>query len=83
MITIIVIIVMTFRHIPTMTKSHHGGNMSVMNMVEFCHWSIPTINDDYDDDEAGIQNSKYTNVQSYISWYGEFLKAPVMFVMVN
>ena len=27
---------MACRHIPTMTKSHHGGNMSVMIKVGMC-----------------------------------------------
>ena len=30
MIIIVIIIAMACRHIPTMTKSHHGGNMSAM-----------------------------------------------------
>ena len=33
------------RHIPTMTKSHHGGNMSVMIKVGMCHCQNPTIHD--------------------------------------
>ena len=30
------IIVMAYRHIPTMTGSHHGGFLSVMIMVGIC-----------------------------------------------
>ena len=33
------------RHIPTMTKSHHGGNMSVMIKVGMCHCQNPTIHE--------------------------------------
>ena len=33
------------RHIPTMTKSHHGGEMSVMIKVGMCQCQIPTIHD--------------------------------------
>ena len=32
-------------HIPTMTKSHHGGNMSVMIKVGMCQFQNPTIHD--------------------------------------
>ena len=28
---------MAYRHIPTMTKTHHGGFLSAMIMVGFCH----------------------------------------------
>ena len=41
-----------FRQIPHMTKSHHGGNMSLIGEVGFCHRHIPTI-DNYDD-EVGL-----------------------------
>ena len=34
---------MAFRQIPTMTKSHHGWNMSVMDMVGFCHGIFPPL----------------------------------------
>ena len=43
------IIMMAFRQIPHMTKSHHGGNMSLIGEVGICHRHIPTI-DNYDDD---------------------------------
>ena len=38
---------MAFRHIPTMTKSHHGGEMSVMIKVGMCQCQIPTIHDKF------------------------------------
>ena len=34
------------QHIPTMTKSHHGGNMSVMIKVGICQCQNPTIYDE-------------------------------------
>ena len=36
---------MVTQHIPTMTKSHHGGEMSVMIKVGMCQCQIPTIHD--------------------------------------
>ena len=36
---------MVTQHIPTMTKSHHGGNMSVMIKVGMCQCQNPTIHD--------------------------------------
>ena len=36
---------MACQHIPTMTKSHHGGEMSVMIKVGMCQCQIPTIHD--------------------------------------
>ena len=36
---------MACRHIPTMTKSHHGGEMSVMIKAGMCQCQIPTIHD--------------------------------------
>ena len=36
---------MACRHIPTMTKSHHGGEMAVMIKVGMCQCQIPTIHD--------------------------------------
>ena len=44
-IIIITTIAMACRHIPTMTKSHHGGEMSVMIKVGMCQCQIPTIHD--------------------------------------
>ena len=38
-------IMMACRHIPTMTKSHHGGEMSVLIKVGMCQCQIPTIHD--------------------------------------
>ena len=48
MIVFVVVMVVT-QQIPTMTKSHHGGNMSLRGVVGFCHRHIPTI-DNYDDE---------------------------------
>ena len=42
---IITIIVMACRHIPTMTKSHHGGKMSVIIKVGMCQCQNLTIPD--------------------------------------
>ena len=36
---------MACRHIPTMTKSRHGGEMSVMIKVGMCQCQNPTIHD--------------------------------------
>ena len=33
------------KQIPTMTKSHHGGEMSIMIRVAMCQCQIPTIHD--------------------------------------
>ena len=38
-------IIIACQHIPTMTKSHHGGEMSVMIKVGMYHCQIPTIHD--------------------------------------
>ena len=40
-----IIIIMACRHIPTMTKSHHGGNVSVMIKLGMCQCQNPTIQD--------------------------------------
>ena len=40
---IIFLIVMVTQHIPTMTKSHHGGELSVMMKVGMCQCQKPTI----------------------------------------
>ena len=44
MITMMMMMMMMVacRHIPTMTKSHHGGNVSVMIKVGICQCLIPT-----------------------------------------
>ena len=34
-----------------MTKSHHGGNMSLIGEVGFCHRHIYDDDDDADDDD--------------------------------
>ena len=44
-IIIIITIVMVTQHIPAMTKSHHGGNMSVMIKMGMCQCQNPTIHD--------------------------------------
>ena len=33
---ILVVMMLAYRHIPTMTNSHHGGFLSVMIMVGIC-----------------------------------------------
>ena len=40
------VIIMVTQHIPTMTKSHHGGNMSVM-IKGMCQCQNPTIHDKF------------------------------------
>ena len=40
-----VMMMMVTQHIPTMTKSHRGGNMSVMIKVGMCQCQNPTIHD--------------------------------------
>ena len=52
MIVVMVMMMMVTQQIPHMTKSHHGGNMSLIGEVGFCHRHIPTI-DNYDD-EVGL-----------------------------
>ena len=41
----IVMMMVACRHIPTMTKSHHGREISVMIKVGMCQCQIPTIHD--------------------------------------
>ena len=43
MMMTMMIMMMAFRQIPTMTKSHHGGNMSEMDMVKFCQGVFPPL----------------------------------------
>ena len=50
---IIVIITTACRHIPTMTKSHHGGNMSVIIKVGMCQFQNPTIRDKVQPEPVG------------------------------
>jgi len=45
MTTTMMMITMACRHIPTMTKSHHGGNMSVIIKVGMCQCQNLTIPD--------------------------------------
>ena len=68
---IIIIIIMACRQIPTMTKTHHGGNLSVMNMVGICRWQNPTI--DNDDDEVGL-GGKLVNSDLWKINSSQFLK---------
>ena len=42
----LIITIMDTQHIPTMTKSHHGGEMSVMMKVGMCQCQKPTIHHD-------------------------------------
>ena len=46
---VMIVMMMVTQQIPTMTKTHHGGNLSVMNMVGICQWQNPTIDNDNDD----------------------------------
>ena len=51
---------MAFRQIPTMTKSHHGGNMSFIG------------DDDEDHDDASLimtmMNHTFENIQAIETW---------------
>ena len=42
-VIIIIIIIMGTQHSTTMTKSHHGGEMSVIMKVGMCQCQKPTI----------------------------------------
>ena len=44
-VMVMVMMTMACRHIPTMTKSHHGGEMSVMIKVGMCQCQIPITHD--------------------------------------
>ena len=45
MTTTMMMITMACRHIPTMTKFHHGGEMSVMINMGMCQCQNPNIQD--------------------------------------
>ena len=45
MMMMMMMMMMVTQHIPTMTKSHHGGNVSVMIKVGMCQCQNPTIQD--------------------------------------
>ena len=45
MMMMTMMMMMACRHIPTMTKSHHDGEMSVMIKVGMCQCQILTIHD--------------------------------------
>ena len=44
-VAVVIIIIMACRHIPTMTNSHHGGEMSIMKKVGMCQCQNPTVHD--------------------------------------
>ena len=46
MMIMMVMMITVTQHIPTMTKSHHGGEVSVMMKVEMCQCQKPTIHHD-------------------------------------
>ena len=46
MLVMVMMMAMVTQHIPTMTKSHHGGEMSVMMKVGMCQCQKPTIHHD-------------------------------------
>ena len=46
-IMIMIVIMMVTQRIPTITKSHHGGKISVMIKVGKCQWQNPTIHEKY------------------------------------
>ena len=43
---VMTLMTMVTQHIPTMTKSHHGGELSVMMKVGMCQCQKPTIHHD-------------------------------------
>ena len=45
LMTMMMMMTMACQHIPIMTKSHHGGNVSVMIKVGMCQCQNPTIQD--------------------------------------
>ena len=49
MVMAAMMMMMVTQQIPTMTKSHHGGNLSLMGMVGFRHQHIPTIDNNNDE----------------------------------
>ena len=61
--------IMVTQHIPTMTKSHHGGEMSVMIKVGKCQWQNPTIHEKYYWEYQSIpyNNGRHPNVQ-FSNW---------------
>ena len=52
MINMMMMMIMAFQHVNTVTKTHHDGNLSVMNKVGICPWQNPTIDDN--DGEVGL-----------------------------
>ena len=61
----IIIMMMAYRHIPTMTNSHHGGFLSVMIMVGICQRRNPTI----DEDDEKLQLANYL---TQFNWSQEY-----------
>ena len=45
-VIIMIMVIMVTQHIPTMTKSHHGEELSVMMKVGMCQCQKPTIHHD-------------------------------------
>ena len=45
MVVMMIVMMVACRHIPTMTKSHHGVEMSIMKKMGMCQCQIPTIHD--------------------------------------
>ena len=55
-------IVMVTQHIPNMTKSHHGGEVSVMKKVGMCQCQKPTIH--HDELYIGLYMYQVTHITS-------------------
>ena len=63
-ITFIIVIVMVTQHIPIMTKSHHGGEMSVMMKVGMRQCQKPTIPVHHDEFDFRVHVYQVTYVTS-------------------
>ena len=64
-----------YRHIPTMTNSHHGGFLSVMIMVGICQWQNPTIDED-DEELQDEDEEKDSSNTLKIFWNSAFIFSP-------
>ena len=62
-----IIFIMAYRHIPTMTNSHHGGFLSVMIMVGICQWQNPTIDEDDEELQLFDQLTQFNWSQVYFA----------------
>ena len=62
---------MAYRHIPTMTNSHHGGFLSVMIMVGICQWQNPTIDEDDEELQLFNQLTQFNLSQVYFQLFRE------------